>query len=78
MNKIRIAMIQALLRGTAEERREHIRALVEQAAGQGIDLVTLPEIWNGPYQKELFKYTVTSLAAVLSKLSFICLFECES
>ena len=78
MNKIRIAMIQALLRGTAEERREHIRELVEQAAGQGIGLVTLPEIWNGPYQKELFKYTVTSLAAVLSKLSFICLFECES
>ena len=54
MNKIRIAMIQALLRGTAEERREHIRELVEQAAGQGIGLVTLPEIWNGPYQQELF------------------------
>ena len=55
MNKIRIAMIQALLRGTAEERREHIRELVEQAAGQGSDLVTLPEIWNGPYLQELFK-----------------------
>ena len=54
MNRIRIAMIQTLLRGTAEERREHIRELVEQAAGQGIDLVTLPEIWNGPYQQELF------------------------
>ena len=78
MKKIQIAVVQAFLRGSAEERRAHIRALVEQAAGQGIDLVTLPEIWNGPYQKELFKYTVTSLAAVLSKLSFICLFECES
>ena len=54
MNKIRIAMLQALLRGSAEERREQIRAMVEQAAGQGIDLVTLPEIWNGPYQQELF------------------------
>ena len=74
MNKIRIAMVQALLRGTAEERREHIRALVEQAAEQGIDLVTLPEIWNGPYQKELFKYTVTSLAAVSPSLSCYCFF----
>ena len=54
MNKIRIAMLQALLRGSAEERREQIRAMVEQAAGQGTDLVTLPEIWNGPYQQELF------------------------
>ena len=55
MNRIRIAVIQELLRGTAEERREHVRALVEQAAGQGSDLVTLPEIWNGPYLQELFK-----------------------
>ena len=44
MKKIQIAVVQAFLRGSAEERRAHIRALVEQAAGQGIDLVTLPEI----------------------------------
>ena len=55
MNRIRIAVIQALLRGSAEERSAHIRDLVKQAAGQGIDLVTLPEIWNGPYLQELFK-----------------------
>ena len=36
------------MRGSAAERRAHIRDLVKQAAGQGADLVTLPEIWNGP------------------------------
>ena len=54
MKPIRIAMIQALPRGTGAERRAHIRDLVEQAARKGADLVTLPEIWNGPYQQELF------------------------
>ena len=47
-------MIQAFLRGTAEERREHIRELVRLVSGRGVDLVTLPEIWNGPYQQDLF------------------------
>ena len=55
MNVLSFVIIQALLRRTAEERRAHIRALVERAVGQGTDLVTLPEIWNGPYQKEQFK-----------------------
>ena len=54
MNTIRIGIIQALLRGSGEARRARVRALTEQAAGQGADLVTLPEIWNGPYQQELF------------------------
>lgn len=54
MNKIRITMLQALTRGSAEERREHIRDLLRQAAQQKPDLVTLPEIWNGPYQQDLF------------------------
>ena len=54
MNPIRIAIIQAFLRGSAEERRGHIRELVKRAVGQGVDLVTLPEIWNGPYQQDLF------------------------
>lgn len=54
MNKIRITMIQALLRGSAEERGARVRELVGQAAAQGTDLVTLPEIWNGPYQQDLF------------------------
>ena len=42
------------MRGSAAERRAHIRDRVKQAAGQGADLVTLPEIWNGPYQQDLF------------------------
>ena len=54
MNTIRIGIIQALLRGSGEARRARVRALTEQAAGQGADLVTLPEIWNGPYQQDLF------------------------
>ena len=54
MNKIRITMIQALLRGSAEERGARVGELVGQAAAQGTDLVTLPEIWNGPYQQDLF------------------------
>ena len=54
MNNIRIAVVQALSRGDAEARRAHIRALVERAAREKPDLVTLPEIWNGPYQQELF------------------------
>lgn len=54
MNKIRITMIQALLRGSVEERGAWVRELVGQAAAQGADLVTLPEIWNGPYQQDLF------------------------
>jgi predicted amidohydrolase len=54
MNTIRIAMIQALPRGSAEERRAHIRDLVGQAARQSVDLMTLPEIWNGPYRQDLF------------------------
>ena len=54
MRIIRIAIIQAFLRGGAAERRAHIRSLVQQAAAQRPDLVTLPEIWNGPYQQELF------------------------
>ena len=54
MNKIRITMIQALLRGSAEERGARVGELVGQAAAQGTDLVTLPEIWNGPYQQDMF------------------------
>ena len=54
MHPIRIAVVQALPRGSAEARRDHIRELVGRAARQGADLVTLPEIWNGPYQQELF------------------------
>ena len=54
MRTIRVAIIQALLRGSAAERRERVRALVQQAARQKADLVTLPEIWNGPYQQDLF------------------------
>ena len=54
MNTIRIAIIQAFLCGTVEERREHIRELVRLVSGRGVDLVTLPEIWNGPYQQDLF------------------------
>ena len=54
MRTMRTAIVQALLRGSAEERREHIRDLVKQAALQKADLVTLPEIWNGPYQQDLF------------------------
>lgn len=54
MRTIRVAIIQALLRGSAAERRERVRALVQQATRQKADLVTLPEIWNGPYQQDLF------------------------
>ena len=54
MKPIRIAIIQALLRGSAEERGTQLRALVRQAAAQKPDLITLPEIWNGPYQQDLF------------------------
>ncbi len=54
MNKIRIAIIQALPRGDGAARRAHIRELVERAAQEKPDLVTLPEIWNGPYQQDLF------------------------
>ena len=54
MNTIRAAIVQALVRGSAEERRAHIRDLVRQAAERKVDLVTLPEIWNGPYQQDLF------------------------
>ena len=54
MNKIRIAMIQAILRGSAEARGARVGELVGQAAAQKADLVTLPEIWNGPYQQDLF------------------------
>jgi len=54
MKQIRIAIIQALLRGSAEERGTQLRALVRQAAAQKPDLITLPEIWNGPYQQDLF------------------------
>ena len=54
MHPIRIAVVQALPQGSAEARRDHIRELVGRAARQGADLVTLPEIWNGPYQQDLF------------------------
>ncbi|MBQ1409954.1 MAG: carbon-nitrogen hydrolase family protein [Oscillospiraceae bacterium] len=54
MKKLRIAIIQALLRGSAQERGAQVRALVQQAAALKPDLVTLPEIWNGPYQQDLF------------------------
>ena len=54
MHIIRAAMIQGLLRGSAEARRAQIRDLVKQAAQLKPDLVTLPEIWNGPYQQDLF------------------------
>ena len=63
MNKIRIAMIQALLRGSAEARGARVGELVGQAAAQKADLVTLPEIWNGPYQQDLFP-SLPSLASV--------------
>lgn len=54
MKPIRIAIIQAFLRGDAAARGARVRELVRQAAAQKPDLVTLPEIWNGPYQQELF------------------------
>ena len=54
MHEIRVAQIQAFLRGSAGERRDRIRVLVRQAAEQQADLVTLPEIWNGPYQQDRF------------------------
>lgn len=54
MKPIRIAIIQAFLRGDAAARGARVRELVRQAAAQKPDLITLPEIWNGPYQQELF------------------------
>ncbi len=54
MKGMRVAIIQAFLQGSGEKRRAHIRDLVKQAAQQRVDLVTLPEIWNGPYQQDLF------------------------
>lgn len=54
MEKIRIAVIQLLSKGTLPERQHHLADMVDQAAGKEPDIITLPEVWNGPYQSSMF------------------------
>ncbi len=52
-NRIRVASIQLMSRPTKQETWDHIRALADTLPDD-VDLITLPEMWNGPYEAACF------------------------
>ena len=49
MTKLRVAAIQLRCALTVEENLRHAEELVRKAAGEGAQLILLPELWERPY-----------------------------
>ena len=58
MRKLKVAAVQLRCAASREDNLAHAEALVRQAAGQGAQLVLLPELWERPYfcQERRYEY----------------------
>ena len=54
MRKIKIASLQLKVYEDKYENIEKLAELVADGAACGADIISLPEIWNSPYQTDLF------------------------
>ena len=54
MNKIRIAVIQFDVATDKYENIEHFAEIIGSGKLDGVDIISLPEMWNCPYKTELF------------------------
>ena len=54
MQKIKIASLQLKVYEDKYENIERLAELVADGAADGADIISLPEIWNSPYQTDLF------------------------
>ena len=54
MKKIKIASLQLKVYEDKYENIERLAELVADGAADGADIISLPEIWNSPYQTDLF------------------------
>ena len=54
MRSIKIASLQLKVYEDKYENIERLAELVAGGAAEGADIISLPEIWNSPYQTDLF------------------------
>ena len=54
MSKIKIASIQMKVLDDKYDNIEHLAELIGDGAADGADIISLAEIWNSPYQTDLF------------------------
>ena len=54
MNRIKIASLQLKVREDKYENIEKLAELIATGIADEADIISLPEIWNCPYQTELF------------------------
>ncbi|XP_011078063.1 omega-amidase, chloroplastic isoform X1 [Sesamum indicum] len=54
ISKFKIALCQLSVTGNKEQNIAHARQVIEAAAGNGAQLILLPEIWNSPYSNDSF------------------------
>jgi predicted amidohydrolase len=54
MNMIRIASLQLKVLNDKYDNIEKLAELIADGAAEGADIISLPEMWNCPYQTELF------------------------
>ena len=54
MRTIKIASLQLKVHEDKYENIEKLAELVADGAAEGADIISLPEIWNSPYQTDLF------------------------
>ena len=54
MAKIKIASLQLKVYEDKYENIEKLAEIIGSGAAEGADIISLPEIWNSPYQTDLF------------------------
>ncbi|KAK4432838.1 Omega-amidase, chloroplastic [Sesamum alatum] len=54
ISKFKIALCQLSVTVNKEQNIAHARQVIEAAAGNGAQLILLPEIWNSPYSNDSF------------------------
>ena len=54
MSKIRIACLQLKVRQDKDDNIEQLAEILADGRTEGADFISLPEMWNCPYQTELF------------------------
>jgi len=54
MNKLSIALCQMMTVSSKQENLNRAEKMIREASNKGVDLIVLPEVFNAPYQADLF------------------------
>src|SRR5690554_6929931 len=54
MNKLKVGLIQMKVVDNKEENLTRVEEMIREAAGQGVQMVVLPEMFSCPYQTESY------------------------